>query len=125
MTKIHLTQNFHLGEFVREEDREHLSATVERNLFGLANRLQVLRDVYFPAGIIISSGYRTKERNALVGGSSESLHMDGLAADIQVPGKSPRDVYSLLNTVWSGGLGIYDGHVHVDLGGQRRWAKRS
>lgn len=38
--------------------------------------------------IVITSGYRGPAVNRLIGGSSTSAHMHGLAADIHVPGMS-------------------------------------
>lgn len=36
--------------------------------------------------IVVTSGYRSRELNLAVGGSVSSLHMQGRAADIVVPG---------------------------------------
>lgn len=42
--------------------------------------------------VIVNSGYRAPQVNKLVGGSSESAHMEARAADIRVPGTAPIDV---------------------------------
>lgn len=54
--------------------------------------LQPIRDkVKKP--VIITSGYRNKEVNKLVGGSSTSQHTKGQAADIKVGGMSAYQLY--------------------------------
>lgn len=49
--------------------------------FNLVFRLDRARELY-GGPIIISSGYRTREHNAKVGGVGGSAHTDGWAADI-------------------------------------------
>lgn len=46
----------------------------------------------FGRPIVVTSGYRSPAVNAAVGGARHSAHMDGLAADIIVPGMSALDV---------------------------------
>ena len=48
--------------------------------------------------IIISSGFRCKELNKLVGGVSNSYHLLGLAADIVAPSTLQRS--SVVNNMW-------------------------
>ncbi|MCY1430424.1 Peptidase M15 [compost metagenome] len=45
----------------------------------------------FDAPIIISSGYRSERVNRLIGGASDSQHVQGLAADFTVIEVSPRE----------------------------------
>lgn len=54
---------------------------VVRNLELLAHKLDMVRKAY-GMPIKVTSGFRCKELNELVGGSSTSYHMCGLAADI-------------------------------------------
>ena len=54
------------------------------NLKSLCITLEKIRAAYGKP-IVVSSGYRTKFVNDLVGGSNTSLHKSGLAADIIVP----------------------------------------
>jgi len=42
--------------------------------------------------VVVTSGYRSREVNALVGGAKNSHHLSGRAADIQVPGMTPIEV---------------------------------
>lgn len=53
--------------------------------------LQPLRDL-LARPIVVTSGYRCPELNRLVGGAKNSAHLHGLAADILVPGMTPREV---------------------------------
>ena len=46
--------------------------------------------------MVISSGYRSPKVNAGAGGSKNSYHMRGLAADFTCPGMTPKDVCRLL-----------------------------
>ncbi len=79
--------------------------------------------------IQIISGYRSPRSNAALRRSSNgvarrSLHMEGQALDIRIPGALLAQVR---DTAWSlqrGGVGYYPGSdfVHVDVGRPRRWA---
>lgn len=122
MTDILRCENFKLTEFVREKyqpDREQI-----RNLIALANRLQLMRDILGKT-ITITSGFRSPQHNQKIGGAPCSLHLSGMAADIKVQGMEPDDVFNKLTGIWSGGLGLYDYHVHVDIGARRRWNKKT
>ena len=89
---------------------------------GLPVLLQCLRE-HFGKPITITSGYRTAEHNAKVGGAKSSQHLLGRAADIQVQGVSVEDVAAYAESLmptW-GGVGRYPvkagrtkGWVHVD-----------
>lgn len=54
----------------------------------LADNIQKLRDL-IKLPIIISSGYRCEDLNKAVGGDSNSLHKQFLAADIHISNLSP------------------------------------
>lgn len=95
MSRIQLTKNFHLDEFLVSQTaaRNGISMDppleVEDNLRQLCvDILQPLRDVT-DRPIFISSGYRPPQLNVLVGGSTTSAHMSGEAADFTVSGQSP------------------------------------
>lgn len=77
-----------------------------------------------PYVIHITSGYRTPEHNAaLKGAASNSLHMQGKAADIFVPGIEVSALSRLVKAIGVGGVGIYPRRkfVHVDVGNFRSW----
>ena len=76
----------------------------------------------------IISGYRSPLTNAMLHSNSEgvavhSLHIDGKAIDICVPGRSLAQVRGAALAMKSGGVGYYPrtGFVHVDTGRVRWW----
>jgi len=72
------------------------SADVLENLGVLAQKLETVR-VILGRPVYVSSGYRSEELNAAIGGSKTSAHMLGLAADFECPSfGTPRDVFDKL-----------------------------
>lgn len=111
---MQLTKNFKLSEFLSKNDKgTKPSYMVLINLAKLAQRLQVIRDLTGQQ-IIITSGYRSPEYNAQIGGAKKSQHCLGTAADIKIAGMSPARVQEYLKN-WSGGLGSYATFTHIDI----------
>lgn len=89
---MNLSPNFTLEEMTKSEyalrqgifnhpDREHID-----NMMLLAQKvLQPVRDA-FKRGVKVNSGYRSPELNEAIGGSLNSDHCKGMAADIEIPG---------------------------------------
>jgi len=75
--RIQLRPNFYLDEFVNTMDRNKVSLPDCRLLDGL----QFIREIIGP--MTITSGYRSYAYNKKVGGSSNSYHLKGLAADFK------------------------------------------
>lgn len=72
----------------------------------------------------VTSGYRSPERNAAVGGAKGSQHMHGNAVDIDVSGMSTderRKLIELAQAQGFTGVGIYDNSLHFDTGAERAW----
>jgi uncharacterized protein YcbK (DUF882 family) len=79
----------------------------------------------------VISGYRTPQTNAMLqerGGShsgvaSHSLHIEGKAIDIRVPGIKLEHLRDSAKSLKIGGVGYYPGSnfVHVDTGRVRYW----
>lgn len=97
-----LSNNFYLKEFTDSNTaaRNNIDNTPGEteviNLRRLTRKvLQPLRDM-LGCSIHISSGYRCKELNRLVKGSSNSQHLNGEAADIQVFSRDLKEVYLLI-----------------------------
>ena len=115
-----LTANFKVKEF-RCRDGSNVIFLDTR----LPALLQKIRD-HFGRKVTITSGYRTVSYNARpdVGGSKNSQHLYGMAADIQVEGVEPATVAAYAETLLpnTGGIGIYPkkagrahGWVHIDV----------
>lgn len=79
--------------------------------------------------VIVDSGYRCPVRNRAVDGSLRSLHTLGLGADVTVIGMHMPNLYHAAKLAWLdqgvGGVGYYDGHVHLDVGRVREWDRRT
>jgi uncharacterized protein YcbK (DUF882 family) len=78
--------------------------------------------------IQLISGYRSPATNALLharssGVAKHSLHMDGMAADIRIPGHDLRELHKVALAMHGGGVGYYprSDFVHVDVGRVRYW----
>lgn len=86
---MRLTENFLYEEFIRSEiaekyniDNEPKRDDIKECITKLAQTLQKIRDK-LGEPIHISSGYRCKELNDMVGGSTNSDHLFGCACDIR------------------------------------------
>lgn len=109
--------------------RDHRSgdiATMDTGLFDLLFSLSAALDTQQRFHVI--SGYRSPASNALLhersdGVAKHSLHMDGLAIDIRVPGRKLADVRRAAIALSGGGVGYYPSSdfVHVDVGRVRTW----
>lgn len=123
---MELTKNFSKKEF-DSKDGAKMPDSILVNVMKLACNLQRLRDA-IGKPIIINSGYRSESHNKNVGGSPNSQHLYGKAADIRVSGMTPAQIANeiekliLQGEMLQGGLGIYDTFVHYDIRGKKaRW----
>lgn len=74
------------------------------------------------APLIINSGYRSHLYNQQIGGTPQSAHLWGFAADIQSPRVSPVEIQEIAEDLGFGGIGSYNTFTHVDCKGSgRRW----
>ena len=115
-----LSRSFRAKEFACKDGTDPLFVDSE-----LVQVLQAIRD-HFGAPVVITSGYRTAEHNAAVGGSKSSQHLLGRAADFYVEGVPVATVAAYAETLLSGrgGIGRYPkdakhpkrmtGWVHID-----------
>ena len=124
---MQLTNNFSLEEFECKCGCE-MPEFVKKNIIELAENLQVLRDDV--GRLDLTNAYRCKFHNADVGGSVNSQHLKGKAADIKSKTLSPNEIAVRTNDLMKnesfklGGIGIYNTFTHVDIRGTRaRWSK--
>jgi uncharacterized protein YcbK (DUF882 family) len=81
-----------------------------------------------PDAVQIISGYRSPASNAALharssGVATRSLHMQGMAMDIRVPGAPLERLRNAALALRRGGVGYYpaSNFVHVDVGKVRQW----
>ena len=87
----------------------------------LIDALNVIRGK-LGAPIAVTSGCRCKEHNKSVGGSADSAHLRGTAADIISKGILPVRIWDLTRSLYHAGrlpelsgLGRYKTFIHVDV----------
>lgn len=93
----------------------------------LPTLLEALREKLGSDSIVITSGYRTEQHNAAVGGAKGSQHQKGNAADIRckksgeiIPAKEV--CCALEDMGHTGGIGYISATaVHVDVRGYKSW----
>ena len=95
---MQLSPNFSLEELTRSEaaarngwDNSPNEAEIE-NLKRLAALLQDVKAAVGGKPVLINSAYRSKQVNDAVGSKDSSQHRIGCAADLRVPGMTPRQV---------------------------------
>ncbi|WP_249138115.1 DUF882 domain-containing protein [Phenylobacterium montanum] len=77
----------------------------------------------------VISGYRSPETNAMLHEHSgevakRSLHVQGMAIDVRLPGVELRHLHAAALSLGRGGVGYYPGSdfVHMDVGPVRSWS---
>ncbi len=112
-----LSRNFRLHEF-----QSGCKATTVLIHPCLIDGIQRIRD---KAGfaVTISSGYRTTGHNSVVGGAPNSLHTQGMAADLRPTSRNPVQLSTLIQLAQAEGFVVrpYGTFVHVDCGLPRSW----
>ena len=95
---MQLSPNFTLEELTRSDaaarngwDNTPNETEIE-NLKRLATLLQDVKAALDGKAVMINSGFRSKQVNDSVGSKDTSQHRLGCAADIRVPGMTPRQV---------------------------------
>lgn len=113
----HLLRDHRTGEVHRIEPR------LLDLLYRLTKAVDTKKDFH------VVSGYRSPTTNAMLrshghGVAKNSLHMQGKAIDIQVPGRDPSVLRRAALSLRAGGVGYYPrpGFVHVDVGRVRYWS---
>ncbi|MDO5652893.1 MAG: DUF882 domain-containing protein [Brachymonas sp.] len=115
-----------LNHFLRDHYTGEVG-NIDPELFNLLHRLRMALGTREPFQVI--SGYRSpftndRLRTTREGGvAKKSLHMEGKAIDIRLPGVALADVRDAAKSLQAGGVGYYprDNFVHVDTGQVRYW----
>jgi uncharacterized protein YcbK (DUF882 family) len=129
---VYWADGAYLREGLQEIDhlmRDFRTGEVERMDPKLMDILYVLRgklDSTAPFQLI--SGYRSPKTNAMLrqrssGVAKRSLHMQGRAADVYLPGRDLKTLRKAALALKAGGVGYYPkpGFVHLDTGRVRFW----
>lgn len=108
------------------DHRSGVAGDMEPALLDLLHRLQQRLGLARPYEVI--SGYRSPRTNALLrqnsnGVAKHSLHMEGRAIDVRLPGESLRHLLHAARDLRAGGVGYYprSGFIHLDTGPFRTW----
>lgn len=140
-------QNLHTGETVATEYwadgqyipgglhdiakilRDHRSGethAIDPSLLDLLHKVQDALGTTSAFHVI--SGYRSPASNAKLAAAStgvakRSLHMDGKAVDIRIPGVALTNLHKAAKALRGGGVGYYaaSDFVHMDVGRVRYW----
>jgi uncharacterized protein YcbK (DUF882 family) len=115
-----------LNRFLRDHYSGDVGA-IDPRLFSLLFGLR--QELGTDAPFQVISGFRspatnTRLRNTRGGGvARHSLHMDGMAIDIRLPGVALADLRDAATALQIGGVGFYqqEDFVHVDTGRVRHW----
>lgn len=115
-----------MGDLSEHFSREEMACkcgcgldTVDAELLSLLEKIRA----HFDRPITINSGCRCEAHNRAVGGSKNSQHLIGRAADIVVEGTPASLVAELARQLGAGGVGGYFGFTHIDSrNGQARWS---
>ncbi len=112
----HLLRDFRTGEVL----------PIDRGLLDLLHLLRSELDSNAPFRVI--SGYRSPATNKMLankGGdvARKSLHMRGMAIDVDLPGRDLATLHRAAKSLKLGGVGYYPkpGFVHLDVGRVRYW----
>tara|TARA_R110000787_G_scaffold134595_2_gene246979 strand:+ start:198 stop:779 length:582 start_codon:yes stop_codon:yes gene_type:complete len=99
---------------------------IDPKLLNLLYALKLKVNSNKPFGII--SGYRSPATNTMLnanssGVASRSLHLEGKAIDIRVPGQNLAGLHQAALALRGGGVGYYpgSGFIHMDTGRVRFW----
>lgn len=117
-----LSKNFKVKEF---RSRTHPFVIVN---YELCEILQQLRD-YFNKPINVNSGYRTTSHNTSVGGSYNSAHLIGCAADISMSSVKAEQIAQAAERMFGQkiniGLHTKENYVHIDTVYRGNWYKEN
>jgi uncharacterized protein YcbK (DUF882 family) len=113
-------------DFVLRDFRTGDVTEIDPELLSLLHRITQATGVDKPFEVI--SGYRSPKTNAALASNSSgvakrSLHMQGMAVDIRLPGMRLAHLRDAAKSLKTGGVGYYpkSNFIHVDTGNVRYW----
>ena len=122
----YLDEALHRIDHVLRDHRDNSVHPMDPALLDLLVALQSRLGTHEPFHVI--SGYRSPATNARLrkvstGVAKRSLHMQGKAIDIRLPGVELKTLRRTALAMKAGGVGYYpkSGFVHVDTGRVRHW----
>lgn len=124
-------KNFRLSEMCNTKANDAIKLVVNERTFILLDMMQELRDWYCKP-INVGSWYRTAAYNKKIGGSSNSLHLDGLAVDFQA--QHNLNQHQHMESKWKslcakynviGGINHYTNGYHVCIDEDRKFGAKS
>lgn len=116
--------NFKISELIHSDTAVKYRINNMPDINSLDNILDLIIDCLQPIRniinlpMIISSGYRNKQVNKIVGGKPNSQHLKGQAADFIVPGMTPKQVIDIIienNIEYDQLINEYDKWVHISF----------
>lgn len=115
----------HFNHLMRDR-RANVATNMDTTLYDQLYMLRKVLETKRPIHVL--SGYRTPATNAKLRKRSKrvakySLHMEGRAADIFMPGVSIKILQQAALEIASGGVGLYSSShfIHIDTGPVRNW----
>ena len=132
-----ISQHLQLAELIRSESAKRYGITNMPTPEHIANLKLLAEHIFEPiranfrCPILISSGYRSKELNAVIGGSNTSQHSLGQAIDIDMDGTSYNvinaDIFNFIKEklpfdqlIWEFGNPLNPAWVHVSYSDRHR-----
>jgi uncharacterized protein YcbK (DUF882 family) len=113
-------------DYILRDYRQNVVKPMSPALLDLV--VAIRRRLHTDVEVAIISGYRTPQTNAMLAARSDgvahhSLHMDGLALDWRVPGRTLEQLHQVALAMRGGGVGYYPASdfVHTDVGRVRYW----
>lgn len=114
-----------INHFMRDWRTDQVT-TIDPRTIDIAAASHRLMDVSEP--YMMLSGYRSPQTNAMLrsksrGVAKNSLHMQGMAADLRLKSRSVGQIYGAAAACHAGGVGKYSrsNFVHMDCGPVRTW----
>jgi uncharacterized protein YcbK (DUF882 family) len=117
-----------LNHFLRDHYSGHVGR-IDPALFDLLHRVQAVLGVSDGGRYEVISGYRSPATNSHLkktrggGVATRSLHLQGQAIDVRLPGVPLAELRDAALSLAAGGVGYYprEQFVHLDVGRVRHW----